>query len=62
MNRRGFNLNTLKSNKLLHPEEFEDYLWVIDIIKKENPNCNFYLMGTSAGSSYGAKLLGEFSE
>lgn len=60
MNRRGFFEIEIKNDIILHQNELHDFLFIFEKYEKEYPNTNFYLMGLSAGSSYGTRLLSEF--
>ena len=61
VNRRGWDMVPLKSEKFIHTDELSDFYEAILEIKSiyESP---IYMMGVSAGACHGTRLIVKFKE
>lgn len=61
LGRRGFHKHRLRTSKVMHEEELKDFVYLVKILKKEL-NCKIFMCGISAGSCYGARILGKYAD
>lgn len=60
MGRRGFNQVPLDSENFMHDNELYDFVYITNMMKQKF-KCKVFMAGVSAGSCYGARVLGEYS-
>jgi len=61
LNRRGFDFQPFKNETFIHPNEMEDFAFVIKKLK-ETFKCKVFLIGISLGGNHGSKMLGKYGD